>query len=440
MPEKIAFQMPGNVTFLSTDSIPEHMIADWQKDILKDGRISETLATTNEFLKSIKSYELHDALGLTALYSFMKAIMKEGHTSSYPEHADLEVLQALLLGCEGESPKEALPRDKVGEFWLELMKQNYAASTSNKRKGQSPIEALADSHIAYYRNPYGDDFFDRMIVEITSEYDNRYLRTGDFANAGKLLVLIRKTIWGRFQVFYGLWVEMYGYSRKRLISEIARYSKFVGAEQVVGGWKSVSNDSLRNYLTNLVEDDAVKNMFKLDPDWVVSSDFDCDFAVSILDKLSLSTLSGIEGFDGLCRFNPIAARPFVKADGSYSIYCLLTLMSLPFSSLLTILNNNSDAKIKLEKIRGWFAERETGRILLEAFPSAKHVSSGYWFRSKEERVESDLVVLVSRHLLIFEAKGALINDRMRSGAAGAARQFLKKTWGKSTQQGAALSV
>ena len=439
MSDEIAFHMPGNLTFLTTNSIPEHMIADWQREILKDDGQSEVLATTNDFIEKIKSYEPHDALGLTALYSFIKAVIKDGHTSSYPDHADLEVLQALLLSFAGEIPKEALPRDKVSEFWLELMKQNYAASNSNKRKGQSPIEAIADSHIAYYRNPYGDEFFDRMIVEITSEYDSRYLRTGSFANAGKLLVFIRKTIWGRFQAFYVLWVEMFGYSRKRLIKEITKYSKLVGADDVVGGWKSVSNESLRNHLRNLVEDHAVKNMFKLDADCIVSSNFGYDFAVSILDKLSLSILERVEGFEGLCRFNPISARPFVKEDGGYSIYCLLTLMSLPFSSLLTILDNNQDTKIKLEKIRGWFAERETGRILREAFPSAKHVSSGYWFRSKEERIESDLVVLVSRHLLIFEAKGALITDRMRSGAAGAAQQFLKKTWGKSTQQGAALS-
>lgn len=439
MSEKVAFHMSGNLTFLKVDSIPEHMIADWQKEILKKGKISEVIDTTHDFLEKIKGYELHDALGITALYSFMKVVIKDGHTSSYPEHADLEVLQALLLSYEDVSSKEKLSRDEVGEFWLELMRQNYAASQHNKRKGQSPIEALADSHIAYYRNPYGDDFFDRMLIDVTSEYDSRYLRTGHFASAGELLIFIRKTIWGRFQSFYNLWVEMFGYSRKRLISEISLYAKLVGGEEVTDGWKSVSNESLRNHLRNLVEDNAVKNMFKLDSEWIESSNFDCDFVISILDKLSLSKLERVEGFDGLCRFNPIAASPFVKSVDGYSIYCLLTLMSLPFSSLLTILGENPDAKTKLEKVRGWFAERETGRILREAFPSAKHVSSGYWFRNKEDRIESDLIVLVSRHLLIFEAKGALINDRMRSGAAGAAQQFLKKTWGKSTQQGAALS-
>lgn len=439
MSEEFAFHMPGNVTFLTADSIPDHMIADWQKEILEEGRLSEVLATTNKFLEKIKSYELHDALGLTALYTFLKAVIKDGYKTSYPEHADLEVLQALLLGFKEIHTKNPLPRDEVSEFWLELMRQNYAASHNNKRLNQSPIEALADSHIAYYRNPYGDEFFDRMLYEITSEYDNRYLRNGKFANAGRLLIFIRKTIWARFQSFYGLWVEMFGFNRKRLISEISRYSQQDDCDEGVDSWKSVSNTSLRNHLRNLVEDHAVKNMFKLDYDWIKNSGFECDLVIDTLDKLSLSKVVRGEGFDGLCRFNPIAASPFVKSDDGYSIYCLLTLMSLPFSSLLTILGGNPDAKTKMEKIRGWFAERETARILHEAFPTAKHVSSGYWFRNKEERIESDLIVLVSRHLLIFEAKGALITDRVRSGAAGAAQQFLKKTWGKSTQQGAALS-
>jgi hypothetical protein len=431
--------MPGNLMLDSVEEIPEAMLPEWQREITEPAVHAKIVGRTDEFLKRVSSYEMHDLLGLTALYTFTKAVMNDGHRSNYPEQADLEVLQALMLGFQSATAKESIPRQEVGEFWLELIKQNYATSHPPKGDGHSLVESLTASHIAYYRNPYGDDFFDRMVVEITAEYDDRYLRDGSFAFLGKLLVFIRITVWNRFQEYYRQLVLIHGLNRKRLLRETLRYCEMLGVEESSADWASMSIDDLRGGLRNLIEDHAVKTLFLLDQAWVSSSGFDQSFVIDALDKLSLDSLEQVKTFDGLSRFNPIASRPFVKSENGYSLYCLMTLMSLPFSSLLTILGDKPDAKIRIEKVRGWFAERETARMLLKAFPSAKHAPSGYWYRSKEDRVESDLVVVVSRHVLIFEAKGALITDRVRSGTVGAMQQFLKKTWGKSTQQGAALA-
>jgi hypothetical protein len=439
MSDKKAFAMPGNLVFASVEELPDTMLPEWQRKITEPDVHAEIAGRTDDFLSRVSNYELHDLLGLTALYTFTKAVMKDGHVSSYPEQADLEVLQALMLGFQGAGHKEAIPRDDVSNFWLELITQNYVTSHPIKSEGRSIIEDLTASHIAYYRNPYGDDFFDRMIIEISTEYDSRYLRNGFFSSAGKLIVSIRVTIWNRFQEYHRQWVLIRGLNRKRLLRETQRYQELLGREEGAVDWCLVSIEDLRNNLRNLIEDYAVKTLFLLDHAWVSSSGYDEDFVTDILDKLSLDSLEQVKSFDGLSRFNPIASRPFVKSEKGYSLYCLITLMSLPFSSLLTILDNKPDAKVRVEKVRGWFAERETARMLLKAFPSAKHAPSGYWYRSKEDRVESDLVVVVSRHVLIFEAKGALITDRVRSGTVGAMQQFLKKTWGKSTQQGAALA-
>lgn len=439
MSDTKSFAMPSNLMFVPVEELPDSMLPDWQRKITEPKVHAEIASRTDDFLRLVSNYELHDLLGLTALYTFNKAVMKDGHVSSYPEQADLEVLQALMLGFKGTAPKEAIPRDDVSNFWLELIKQNYVTSHPVSSKGQSLIEDLTASHIAYYRNPYGDEFFDRMMIEITAEYDNRYLRDGYLSSVGKLLVFIRTTIWNRFQNYHRQWVLIYGLNRKRLLRETLYYHELLGIEESPADLNLANIEELRNNLRNLIEDYAVKTLFLLDHAWVSSSGYDEKFVIDTLDKLSLDSLERVKNFDGLSRFNPIASRPFVKSKNGYSLYCLMTLMSLPFSSLLTILGDKPDAKIRMEKIRGWFAERETARMLLKAFPSAKHASSGYWYRSKEDRVESDLVVVVSRHVLIFEAKGALITDRVRSGTVGAMQQFLKKTWGRSTQQGAALA-
>ncbi|SFX15940.1 hypothetical protein SAMN03159316_0934 [Pseudomonas sp. NFR02] len=439
MSDTKAFGMPGNLMFVSVESLPDAMLSGWQREIIDPNVHAEVADRTGEFLEQVCGYEMHDLLGLTALFTFTKAVIKDGHKSDYPEQADLEALQALMLGCQGDGQKVSIPRESVSGFWLELMRQNYVVSHSAKREGQSVIETLADSQIAYYRNPYGDEFFDRMMVEVTAEYDNRYLRDESFSSVGKLFVCIRTTIWERFQRYYRELVAIHGFSRKRMLSEVSRYKKLVEVDEDDYDWHRLSVDQLRCGLRNLIEDYTIKTLFLLDQAWVASVGFEDSFVRETLDKLSLNSLEGVKGFDGLSRFNPIASRPFIKSAKGYSIYCLMTLMSLPFSSLLTLLVDKPDAKNRIEKVRGWFAEREAARMLLDAFPSAKHVPSGYWFRSKEDRVESDLIVLVSRHVLIFEAKGALITDRVRSGAVGAVQQFLKKTWGKSTLQGAALA-
>lgn len=426
MSDTKAFVMPGNLIFASVDELPETMLPEWQRKITEPEVHAEIVSRTDDFIKRVSNYELHDLLGLTALYTFTKAIMKDGHVSSYPEQADLEVLQALMLGFQDATPKVIIPREDVSGFWLELIKQNYVTSHPVKIGGRSIIEDLTASHIAYYRNPYGDDFFDRMITEISAEYDSRYLRDGFFSSAGRLLVSIRVTIWSRFQEYHRQWVLIHGLNRKRLLRETLRYHELLGIEEGAADSHLEAIEDLRNNLRNLMEDYAIKTIFLLDHAWVTSSGYDEVFVLDTLDKLSLDSLERVKSFDGLSRFNPIASRPFVKSENGYSLYCLMTLMSLPFSALLTILGDKPDAKVRIEKVRGWFAERDAARMLLKAFPSAKHASSGYWYRSKEDRVESDLVVVVSRHVLIFEAKGALITDRVRSGTVGAMQQFLKK--------------
>lgn len=83
-------------------------------------------------------------------------------------------------------------------FWRELTTQCYVAS-QGEGDDASPLGGIARIQAAYYRNPYGDDFFDHMMLMITKEYDDRYLRDGSLAKAGQALVALRREIWNRYK-------------------------------------------------------------------------------------------------------------------------------------------------------------------------------------------------------------------------------------------------
>lgn len=427
-----------DVAFLSVDGIPHQLVPDWQAALTDPSTQSKVLAQVNEFIRETSSYELHDLLGVTALYTLKKCVITNGHRTKYPEPSDLEFLQALLLSSESSNTKYPISRDRLSTFWLDLLSQNYVNSHSGDRAERSWLDQLAASHMAYYRNPYGDEFFDRLITTITSEYDNRYLRDGSFSSAGRLLVEIRSIIWGRFNTYFQNFRLLHTWNETKLRSEITKIESLLESspEDLT---RELDIDNLRSLLINLMEDYAVKTMFLLDEEWIENTEKSGLPVRKILDKISVKSIAKPDSLESLSRANPISSQPFVSSIQGYHLYSLLTLLSQPFSVLLKLLDDSAEAKKRIEKIRGWFAEQEASRMLKEAFPSGKQALSGYWHRNKEERLESDLIILIGSHVLIFEAKGALITERVRAGAPGAMKQFLKKTWGKSTKQGAALA-
>lgn len=179
-------------------------------------------------------------------------------------------------------------------------------------------------------------------------------------------------------------------------------------------------------------------MFVLSSDWIMSHEADGIPMSEVLDRLSLRRTDKIDA-NKLIAANPVWGTPVVKKPENYALYSPLTLTSFPFRSLLSLLEGDAQAKNRLEKIRGWFVEQEGKRLLEKAFPSAHIVHGGFWNRTPSERVEADLLVLTAGRLFILEAKGALIPDRVRFGAHDATVQFLKRIWGKATEQGAALA-
>jgi hypothetical protein len=397
---------------------------------------AEVRSRFSAFRERVWSLDPHHLLSLTGLYTLMGGMGKLQREASYPEVAELEFLQALAMSA-AEFERPPLAPDEVMPFWKELTSQYYITPRSGGREDGSPLEAIARVHATYYRNPYGDDFFDRMTVAITKEYDERYIRDGSFAQAGLALVAIRREIWRRFQDHInscGIALK----SDRSTVLELLRRLRPMPADEFKISFESRGLGDLRQTAFQFTEDDAVRTMFVLGADWIESQEKQGIAITAVLERLSLPMTQQCEP-ESLAAANPVWNAPVVKRPVGYALYSPITLTSFPFRCLLSLLVEDPQSKPRLEKIRGWFVEQEGKRLLESAFPSAHIVLGGYWHRSPGERIEADLLVLAANRLLILEAKGALIPDRVRSGARDSTAQFLKGIWGKATKQGAALA-
>lgn len=431
-----SIEISGQLAFVDGEQANSIMPSAWLMSLHDPEEANKVLARFPAFRERVRQIDRDHLLGLTGLYALTGSIGVFQREASYPQVAELEFLQALALTGE-ELDTQKLQPDEVMPFWKELSAQYYVASRGAS-EARAPLSGIARTHMAFYRNPYGDEFFDLMVLSITKEYDDRYIRDGSFSRKGRALVVLRKEIWQRYVTYneacqlalHGEYTEVVALLRRfNSWASDEAFNEYIGAIEIA---------NLRHAAFNSVEDAAVKNLFALDANWIAAQEANGVPMASVLDTLSLLQAGEMEATN-IASANPVWDAPAIKVNEGYVLYSPITLTSFPFRCLLTLLENTEHKKLRLEKIRGWFVEQEGRRIMEREFPSAQVVLSGFWDRTPGERVESDLLVLMYDRLFILEAKGALIPDRVRFGARDATIQFLKRIWGTATQQGVALA-
>lgn len=421
----------GQLAFIPGEYAEHVMPAAWRMSLQGATERKNVLERYGAFRDRVASLNRHRLLSLSALYTLTGGQAALQRKAAYPEVAELEFLQAVALSCPENTNENELAPDEVLPFWRELSTQCFVASHDDDSIDQSALEGLARIHAAYYRNPYGDAFFDRMMLAVTGEYDDRYVRDGSFASAGKSIVELRRVVWNRFAKH----IEQQRTIVKGGRAKVSEILRALSSSDEPTAPKEL--EDLRARAFQLAEDAAMGSLFRLDDDWIGQREQDGLPIRSVLERLSLTSIEPLDP-KKIVSSNPIWSAPIVKAKEGYVLYGLLTLTSFPFRCLLKLLDDKEQAKARLEKVRGWFVEQESLRIFRDAFPSAQIVSSAYWQRSPDQRVETDLIVLVAKRLFIVEAKGALIPDRVRFGVRDATAHFLRKIWGKANLQGSAL--
>lgn len=383
------------------------------------------------FIDEVGKIEPVKILGLTALYTLKGGFFSPGMENTYPEVNDLEFLQAIILSANGEEKKELLDNSKVSGIWKDLKEQCYVASHEVSNLNQTKLEKLSQSTSAYYRNPYGDNFFDNMIIAITKEYDARYVRNGSIEKIGLCLVAMRGEIISRIKDY----IESLGMIFNGIKGQkISAFSKITCGKYNFN-YEGVSDSDLEQGLHNAAEDYASKFLFLLDDDWIKQQEAKGLPMKEVLCSLSLEKNDSWNDLLVITKSNPMWSKPVFSIGGSFYLFSPLTLASFPFSALLVFLKD----KTRLEKIRGWFVESEAKNLLKKSFPSATIIHGGKWMKNESQQMETDLLVLLSGHLIIFEAKGALLPDRARQGSPEALKHFLRRVWGKSIEQGNSLA-
>jgi len=428
----------GQLGFLSAEVSKPLLVGAWRLELHDEVRAEAIRGGLAAFRTRIGQLDRHHLLSLTGLYALIGAAGALQRQGAYPEVAEFECLQALALGTEQGPDIAPLPADEVLPFWRELQAQFYVA-TRQRREPTSAVDAMARSHTMFYRNPYGDEFFDRMMLAITGEYDARFDRSGRVARTGEAMVALRREILSRFSTHIAIGRKALTASRAAAVRILREYRPALSDAEYATVYGALDTGTMRRAAYNAVEDRALQSMFRLEAEWIAARQHEGLPMAELLARLSASRLGQADPVD-LVVENPVWSAPVVDfGDGAYALYSPFTLMSFPFRALLVLLSHDPQAKPRLEKVRGWFAEQEGRRLLTAALPSAQVVLGGYWWRTPTERVEADLLVLVANRLLIFEAKGALIPDRVRLGARDATVRFLKDVWAKAGLQAADLS-
>lgn len=428
----------GKLAFVPGENAPDVMPASWRLALEDNAERMAVASRWPDFCVRVSAFDRHHLLSLTGLYTLIGAAESLQRDAAYTEIAEMEMLQAIALAAKPDSLALDLQPDQISSFWKELQTQCHVASTLDKSNDKTEIDGLARAHSTYYRNPYGDRFFDRMILAVTEEYDKNYIRDGSLISLGKSIVSLRKYIWDKFLSHLEKSRRALKGSRESVLQVLKSLHSAIPEQEFDDVFSSVSISELRKVAFQGLEDAAVDRLFIIEQEWIDSQEKAGLPMERLLASLSLQA-SNVTDPGIIVADNPIWYSPVVRTTEFYALYSVLTLTSFPFRCLLRLLSGVKDAKSRIEKVRGKFVESEGKRLLESSFPTAKVVLGGYWHRANGERVESDIIVLVANRLFILEAKGSLIPDRVRFGARDATTRFLKSIWGKASKQGAALA-
>lgn len=400
----------------------------------------------NTFVSELLRFDAIHLLGISAFYTIINAARASWDSPWSLDVEDLEILQALLLTHAEKHDKPRVTPDLISGIWQELCAQVFVAGQIDLPPGLSEdrqqLAQMVKSHTCHYRNPYGQVFFRDMMRDITAEYDARF----DPKHR-------------RASMFFETVAEMIAEIDRRLAQQRARIAELMkGDEQTaVRIAQEIASESvrarhtlssidlpslplaeLRWYVFNLNESRA-DDLFRFTDKQIrdlAPPEYDPipDIGACSLEFCQLSEVPIGEWV----RSNPAWNRPFIRARDSVYLFCPLTVLSFPFHLFLTVFTSPT-TKARLEKVRGIFVESHCEELLREVLPSAEILRNVFWNDESGDRIQSDVLALIDSWLLIFEAKGAIYPDRIRTGNFVKAQSFIKGVYGEAASQSERLS-
>jgi hypothetical protein len=424
-----------------------HPEADLLK-LIRDGSIPEIQAQFPSLQAELLEYEPIHLLGVTAFYTLIWAVgaSAERKARYQLEPADIEALQGLLL-TQNRTKDLPLAKGDLGEIWARFRNSYFACISSPPLDFLTPEKALlADNirlHCAYYRNPYGRSFLQRMMSFITEEFEARQ-HQGDrnLSFFFDFVMRLLEVIDGRMSEVRAKLIqanEGNAEDVRGLINQLV-VSNANAAEVYQGAPTDLPLASLRT-LFHHVLDASASDIFMFTPEQLrqISPNPSYD-PVPDVDRCSLrfgETKDLI--FEKIARSNPVWGKPFVRVDNNYFLFLFFTVMSFPFSLFLSVVRGEPKGqKERLEKVRAKFLELECESLLRKHIPGAEVFRNLFWSDASGKTFETDVLAIIEDRLLVFEAKGSILPDRVRIGNFEKSKSFLKDTYGAAGVQASRL--
>lgn len=163
---------------------------------------------------------------------------------------------------------------------------------------------------------------------------------------------------------------------------------------------------------------------------------------SVLDSLSLSF--GAMDDDALKHLhldNPVRLQPLIQLDnGCYFCPCP-PIVGLGLSEIFQALCNRVPKVAKrLESARAEWLEQRLEALVAEYLPQADLRRSVSWIDTDGVRWESDVVAVIDKTVLAFEAKSGKVSPPARRGAENSLKNDLDKLVGDASVQSARLKA
>ena len=382
--------------------------------LLRQGKIPEIRSQFATFSSEVLGYEPIHLLGATSLYILVWAAgpSAERKERYELEPADLEALQGLLLTNQHI---DGLPNASgdLGDIWERVRNQYFASVTSSPPDFLEPQKALLAGairlHCAYYRNPYGRAFFQRMMFYIADEFQRRqYQQDRGLSLFFDFLLRLLEAIDGRLSELRANLIRSREGSEEEVRQMADRLASANANAAVLYTAECPLDTSDLRLLFHHMVDAAASDLFMFTPDELrrLSPEASYD-PVPDVDRCSLrfGDLANVS-FEKIVTANPVWGRPFVRFDEKYFLFSFFTVLSFPFNIFLTVVRGDPVIqKERLERIRAKYLETECESLLRKHLPGAQVFRNLFWSDAAGKRFETDVLALIENRLLVFEAKG-----------------------------------
>ena len=404
----------------------------------RDGNYDEVIGRRPDLLDTLNQLDGLAVLGVSGLYTHLWSL--QSSLQKKPEYelqiADLEFLQLLTLQSSPGSTARTPTPDDFEAIWEETRLQYFSEVERETLSGLDPSKAqLAQRlrlHSAYYRNPYGVDFFKRMFPRICEMLDSRTPSNTRYRSFSKLIIAIVDTIHERIERTREEIAEMHA-PDSALASIAERLSERCTQAQ------ELYSAEFKPELSRKELQILCQNMLELSF-WLV-------FRFTQGDIAAINQWQGYDADSDLARCSikfaervglaptDIWYRPFVSHGDDFYLFSPYTALSFPFHLLISVGGGADPSfKARLEKVRGQFLESEATDLFTKTFPSATIIANAYWHTASGDRIETDLLIQLGNRLIVAESKGAILPDKLRNGNYLRTRTFLRDTFGAGNLQ------